>query len=866
MKGKKIIISVLAILCIGFSIFTIIACKNHDVHEWDEGVITKEVTCSTNGEITYTCTECGEFKVETIISTGHTEVVDAAVAATCTTTGLTEGKHCSVCNEVLVAQEVVAAKGHTEVIDAAVAATCTTNGLTEGKHCSECGTTLVYQQTIVAKGHTEVVDAAVAATCTTNGLTEGKHCSECGTTLVYQQTIVAKGHTEVIDAAVAATCTTAGKTEGKHCSVCNEVLVAQEVVAAGHTEVIDAAVAATCTETGLTEGKHCSVCNEVLVAQEVVPCHNFENYVCSECGFHYYTEGLVFTLLNDEYSVTGYTGSDVDVVIPSIYNNKPVTSIGERAFDGCSSLTSLNIGNGVTSISYGSFLYCSSLISIEISDNVKSIGERAFEGCSSLTSIVIPESVTSIGESAFSNCSSLTSIVIPESVTSIGGSAFYYCKALKSIVIPESVTSIGESAFSNCKALTSIVIPESVTSIGSSAFSGCSSLIYNKYDNGLYLGNENNPYVLFVRAIDRNITTCEIHPNTTIIYEDAFYGCETLKYNKYDNGLYLGNENNPYMVLISTINKNITTCEIHPNTIIIYEDAFYGCQSLTSIVIPENVALIYSQAFKFCYALTSIRISESVTSIGNSAFYCCDELATVYYEGTEEQWNSITGDYWRYDLTNITIVFNSCLYHNYVDYVCSKCGSHYYTEGLVFTLSNNEYSVTGYNGSDVDVVIPAIYNNKPVTSIGSSAFSNCSSLTSITIPASVTSIRGNIFSSCNSLKSIVVETSNTVYDSRNNCNAIIYTATNTMVVGCNNTIIPNDVTCIGGAAFYGCSSLTSITIPDSVTIIQPQSFYGCDSLTTIYYTGTVEQWNDITIYSYNDNLKDVTIIYNYEEE
>ena len=220
------------------------------------------------------CSVCNTVLVEqtTIPALGHTEVTDAAVAATCTATGLTQGKHCSVCNTVLVAQTTVAALGHTEVTDAAVAATCTATGLTQGKHCSVCNTVLVEQTTIPALGHTEVTDAAVAATCTATGLTQGKHCSVCNTVLVAQTTVAALGHTEVTDAAVAATCTATGLTQGKHCSVCNTVLVAQTTIPAlGHTEVTDAAVAETCTATGLTQGKHCSVCNTVLVAQTTIP-------------------------------------------------------------------------------------------------------------------------------------------------------------------------------------------------------------------------------------------------------------------------------------------------------------------------------------------------------------------------------------------------------------------------------------------------------------------------------------------------------------------------------------------------------------------------------------------------------------------
>jgi hypothetical protein len=310
----------------------------------------------------------------------HTVVIDSAVEATCNKEGLTEGKHCSVCNEVILAQQTVAKKEHTVVIDPAVEATCEKTGLTEGKHCSVCNEVIVAQQTVskahdytaavtkeptcknegvktytctcgdtyteaIAKSeHTVVIDPAVEATCEKTGLTEGKHCSVCNEVIVAQQTVskahnytatvttqptcktegvktyrcacgdtytekIAKGeHTIVTDPAVAATCTSTGLSEGKHCSVCNEVIVAQQTVvkkdhtytatvttqptckteglktytctcgdtytekiAKGeHTIVTDPAVAATCTSTGLSEGKHCSVCNTVTVAQSTV--------------------------------------------------------------------------------------------------------------------------------------------------------------------------------------------------------------------------------------------------------------------------------------------------------------------------------------------------------------------------------------------------------------------------------------------------------------------------------------------------------------------------------------------------------------------------------------------------------------------
>ena len=251
-------------------------------------------TCTEVGYTSHTCTRCGDnYTTNEVAPLGHTEADVAAVAPGCETTGLTAGKKCSVCDEILVAQDEVSALGHTEAEIPAVAPGCVVTGLTSGVKCSVCDKVLVEPTVVEALGHTEKVDVAVAPTCDENGLTAGKHCSVCNEVLVPQVTIDALGHVEVVDAGVAPTCIATGLTEGKHCSVCESVTVAQNVIAALGHDYKAVVTAATCTADGYTTYT-CNNCGDSYVADEVAALgHDYKATVtaptCLAGGYTTYT-------------------------------------------------------------------------------------------------------------------------------------------------------------------------------------------------------------------------------------------------------------------------------------------------------------------------------------------------------------------------------------------------------------------------------------------------------------------------------------------------------------------------------------------------------------------------------------------------
>ncbi len=297
-------------------------------------------------------------------------------------------------------------------------------------------------------------------------------------------------------------------------------------------------------------------------------------------------EGNLYT--SDRRKLILYLSKGQNFSIPD-----SVTSIGNGAFRGCSSLHSVTIPDSVTSIGRGAFSGCYSLYSVTIPDSVTSIGDSAFSGCYSLQSVTIPGSVTSIGDSAFSGCYSLQSVTIPDSVTSIGDRAFQGCESLESVTIPDSVTSIGIWAFSG-SSLQSVTIPDSVTSIGDRMFASCYSLqSVTIPDSVTSIGNG-----AFVGCSSLHSVT--IPGSVTSIGNDAFRVCSSLH--------------------SVTIPDSVTS---------IGNWAFEGCSYLHSVIIPDSVTSIGDRAFEDCESLQSVTIPDSVTSIGDYAFLGCESLQSI---------------------------------------------------------------------------------------------------------------------------------------------------------------------------------------------------------------------------------------------
>ncbi|MDE7083442.1 MAG: leucine-rich repeat domain-containing protein [Clostridia bacterium] len=461
----------------------------------------------------------------------------------------------------------------------------------------------------------------------------------------------------------------------------------------------------TYTEDGDRHYQTCSSCNDKHYTE-----HSYIEGVCI-CGKLLSvngTIGLMYAAYNggESYSVIGCSLTEKNIIIPSEYNGKPVTSISNFAFENCS-LESITIPSSVTYIAETAFWRCPSMTNIIVKDgntkyhssgnclvetesktlivgcstsliptdeSVTKIGNAAFCGCTSLTDITIPDNITEIGIGAFNGCTSLENATLPQKITDLCTGLFSNCSALKTIFIPDSVIVIGDSAFYGCTALNDIILPDSITTICGYAFYGCSSL-----------------------------SQITIPSNITSISGDVFFNCTSLE--------------------SITINYGVTSID---------STAFRGCTSLKELSIPDSVTYIGEDAFSSCTSLTSITIPNSVTYIGEDAFSSCTSLTSITIPNSVTYISSTTLSGCT-SLTTIIVAENNPNYKSVNNCLLNKAGTK-----LIVGCKNS--------------IIP-----DSVTSIGDFAFYDCSSLTKVTIGNSVNNIGYYAFRGCSSLTSITFE-------------------------------------------------------------------------------------------------------------
>ena len=586
-----------------------------------------------------------------------------------------------------------------------------------------------------------------------------------------------------------------------------------------------------------------------------------------------------------------YCHSLTSITIP-----ESVTSIGDKAFRDCSSLKSV-VWNAKKcedfTYNFNPFNGSQSQItSFIIGDRVEHIPAYLCYNMASLTSVTIPSSVTSIGNAAFLKCSRLCSITIPNSVTSIGSSAFEDCSSLISVTIPNSVTSIGRWAFYNIDSIQSIFCTPLLPPSTENEIFG-----QNVYDNAtLYVLSSDykthNTWKRFsnIQVLD-TIYSGELRYN--LITHSGQLLSESLlteeSFNKFTKVSVEGTQTWRYDGSYGASMSGYQNSATHTN-----EDWFIS--PAIDLEDCASATLTFSHAFGPKAEIPTSASKKAQYTIWVSNDFEGDVKTATWTQLSGLQYGTTAWQYissgnitipkekltancriaWKYvcssssatwEIKNISlvataeadakptlrvidnnpkyagdIVIPASVKFMDVDFAVKSVGSAAFRDcnsldSVVIENGVTKIEDSAFMGSSLaSISIP-----NSVTSIEYSAFKDCSLLTSITIPESVTNIGRLMLSGCSSLASIAVATDNAIYDSRNDCNAIIESRTNTLVAGCSNTIIPRDIRSIGANAFLGCSSLTSITIPESVTTVREYAFDYCTALSSVVFSKGIER-------------------------
>ena len=526
----------------------------------------------------------------------------------------------------------------------------------------------------------------------------------------------------------------------------------------------------------------------------------------------------------------------VEVLIPPT-----VERIEFHAFLGCTSLRSVVIPASVNSLECD-FSTCVSLVSITVDkDNevydsredcnavIDTVKNELIRGCQTT---VIPSSVTSLGLYAFYGICGLEHIELPAGLKKIGTSAFERCRNLQSIVIPDGVEWIGSSAFDDCVSIKSVAIPASVQRLGDHSFGnpfiGCSSLVSVVVAEGNKIfDSRDNCNAIIETAANKLLAGC----CTTTIPESV---------------VEIGAHAFSHLTSLESISIPTSVTKISWG-------AFADCTSLVNFCIPGSIKELEPNVFSGCTKLESVTISEGVETFGLNLFEDCENLKELFIPASVRwiRFPIISG---CSRLTSIKVDKDNRKFDSRED--CNAIMDKFYGRAdkllagcstTVILPSVRTIGNSAFNGCGItELVLPPT-----VTRIESAAFWNCKNLKSVTIPSSVTMIEGNPFADCVSLSSIKVSEENTVYDSREDCNAIIETNTHKLKSCSLGTSIPPTVKTIGNQAF--CSGETDIVIPEGIKRLKEGVFSDCSRLKSVTLPAGVSKIDEC-VFSKDDTI------------
>ena len=618
----------------------------------------------------------------TVVKEGHKAVKDAAVAATCETTGKTEGSHCSVCNTVIKAQTTTAALGHSwDSGKVTKAATCTAAG-TKTYTCTRCKKTRT--ETIAATGHKAVKDAAVAATCETAGKTEGSHCSVCGIVIKAQTTIAALGHSwDSGKVTKAATCTTAG-TKTYTCTRCKKTRT-ETIAATGHKVVKDAAVAATCETAGKTEGSHCSVCGTVLKSQTTTAAlgHNWDGgkvtkaATCTAAGTKTYTCTRCKKTRTETIAATGHkvvkdaavaatcetagkTEGSHCSVCGTILKAQTTTAALGHSWDGG------RVTKAATCTTAGTKTYTCTRCKKTRTETIAATGHKAVKDAA------VAATCETTGKTEGSHCSVCNTVIKAQTTTAAlghswdggkvtkaatctaAGTKTYTCtrckktrtetiaatghKAVKDAAVAATCETTGKTEGSHCSVCGTVIKAQTTTAALGHDYGEWKTIkaaTYTEPGQAERVCRRNASHKEYrqlpiLEKAKIALSACSIQLSEQTYVYDGIEKTPTVTITYNEKTLTEGKD---YQVYFAD-NVNPGTAKI---TVIAKTDSDYtGTATITFEIrkaLPENATVIEPGAFSNCTNLVNLNIKENVTEIGDNAFADSKNLQNIYFYG-----------------------------------------------------------------------------------------------------------------------------------------------------------------------------------------------------------------------------------------